>query len=312
MGAGEFQLIQSCFGGKSEHLNAATTLGIGDDASIHKLEPGMQWVVSTDSSIESVHWPSDLPLAVAADRAICSALSDLAAMGAQPLMVWQNVMAKNSQAVREMAQGSLAALNRHQVQLVGGDTCRSPVNALSVTVAGQLPEGTAMLRSAARAGDAIWLVGTLGFHALGLQQWMDGHQTGCFVADFTRIEPKLAQGQRLRQAGVRCCIDISDGLLQDTGHVANASAVRMDIDLQYIPGWEKIIREAGRDRAIQAVTSGGEDYALLFTAADSVQLPVDLAVKIGHCSQGEGVYLSVDKEELVMQSLRTGGYDHFS
>jgi len=307
MGAGEFDLIRTCFADRSRHQNPHTLLGIGDDASLHQLAPGMVWVVSTDSSIESVHWPTDLPLSVAADRAICSALSDLAAMGAEPLCVWQNVMARDANAVRGMADGAVAALERHCVELAGGDTCRSPFNGLSVTVAGQLPEGTAMRRDAAREGDAIWLVGDIGFHSLGLQQWMAGQQQGCFVERFKHIQPRLTEGQRLRELGVRCCIDVSDGLLQDAGHVADASSVHMQIDLHCMPGWAQLCSEVGKDSAVQAIVRGGEDYALLLTAPESMCLPDSFAVKIGLCSKGSGVQLMMGDVMLDMQAISARG-----
>jgi len=312
MGVGEFNLIQACFAGQGGAARAGTRVGIGDDASVHRLDKGMELLISTDSSIESIHWPTDFPLAKAADRAVCAALSDLAAMGAEPMNVWLNVMARDSKAVCDMAEGATAALARYNVELAGGDTCHAPVNGLSVTVAGQLPEGTAMLRSQASDKDAIWLVGKVGFHSLGLKQWMGGKKDGYFVNYLDEIKPKLEAGVRLRELGVKCCIDISDGLLQDAGHVADASRLAMDIDLSLLPGWDILCKKAGEADAIKAVTTGGEDYALLLTAPESMRFLEGFAVRIGSCSIGSGVTLRLHDKLIDTQKIGAGGYDHFA
>jgi len=304
----EFSLINRLFKRTGSSRNPFTRLGIGDDASIHHLEPGMELVVSTDSSLQGVHWPDDFPLDRAADRAVCSALSDMAAMGAETLCIWLNVMAEHSRAVERMAQGAMAALKRYDVELAGGDTCRSAINALSVSVAGQLPEGTAMRRDSAVSSDNIWLAGRVGWHALGLQQWLNGRQDGAFVPCFEVITPLLQTGIKLRQAGVGCCIDISDGLLQDVGHIAFASGVGMDIEITSVPGWELLCQAVGEDSASALVAHGGEDYALLFTAPDDVSLPDKLAVCIGHCRSGKGVSLLLDGEKT---DIEKAGFDHF-
>jgi thiamine-monophosphate kinase len=312
MGIGEFNLIHACFAGQGGNPAPGTRVGIGDDASVHRLDKGMELVVSTDSSIESIHWPHDFPLSKAADRAVCAALSDLAAMGAKPMNVWLNVMARDSKEVSEMAEGATAALQRYDIELAGGDTCHAPVNGLSVTVAGQVPEGAAMLRSEANEGDAIWIVGKIGFHSLGLQQWMGGKKSGYFVNYLDEIKPKLEAGVRLRELGVKCCIDISDGLLQDAGHIADASRIAMDIDLGLLPGWDILCEKAGEAHAIKAVATGGEDYALLLTAPESMRFLEGFAVRVGHCATGSGVSLRVQDRQIDMQEIGTKGYDHFA
>jgi thiamine-monophosphate kinase len=309
MSAGEFTLIDTCFKGQGGSSNSFTRLGIGDDASIHHPKPGMELVVSTDTSVEGVHWPQDYPLDKAADRAVCSALSDLAAMGAEPLCAWLNVAARGSDAVQKMGLGATRALQRYDVELSGGDTCRSPVNTLSATVAGQLPEGTAMQRSQARALDSLWLVGRLGFHALGLQQWLAGNQEGEFVPYFNELKPQLQAGVRLRDLGVKCCIDVSDGLLQDAGHLADVSHVGMDIEITSVPEWQLLSSKVGEASALQSVAHGGEDYALLCTALPQLQLPDGLAIKIGSCREGSGIQLFKSGQAIKVEKA---GFDHFA
>ncbi len=305
----EFSLINRHFKGRGGACHPFTHLAIGDDASLHKLAAGMELVISTDTSVENVHWPDDLPLEVAADRAVCSALSDLAAMGAEAVAVWVNVMASDQDAVKAIAEGVSSALTRYNVELVGGDTCRSATNALAVTVAGQLPEGTAMRRDTAQENDNIWLVGVLGLHALGLQQWMSGNKQGAFVHHINEIAPNLAAGVHLREMGVSCCIDVSDGLLQDATHLATASGIGMDIEVTQVPQWPELCQQLGDSNLVfDAVAFGGEDYALLFTAPVSMNIPADLAVKIGNCRAGSGVNLYRDA---VVCHVEKQGFLHF-
>jgi thiamine-monophosphate kinase len=309
MSAGEFMLIDTCFKGQGGSSNDFTGLGIGDDASIHRPKSGMELVVSTDTSVEGVHWPENFPLDKAADRAVCAALSDLAAMGAEPLCAWLNVTARDSGAVQEMGLGATRALQRYDVELTGGDTCRSPVNTLSATVAGQLPEGTAMRRDQAGTSDSVWLVGRLGFHALGLQQWIAGNHEGSFVPYFDELKPQLQAGVRLRELGVKCCIDVSDGLLQDAGHLAKASRIGMDFEITSVPEWHLLSSKTEEKSALQAVAHGGEDYALLFTTPAQMQLPDGLAVKIGLCHGGSGVRLLKSGQPITVEKA---GFDHFA
>jgi len=308
MKEGEFDLITRLFKDAGGSRKAFTRLGIGDDASIHQAQPGMALVISTDSSVQGVHWPDDFPLDKAADKAVCSALSDLAAMGAEPLCAWLNVMAKDAHAVESMATGLSRALKRYDVELAGGDTCRSATNALAVTVAGQLPEGTAMRRDAALFDDNIWLVGRVGFHALGLQCLLSPQKNGSFVHLFEIIKPQLEAGLQLRNKGVACCIDVSDGLLQDAGHIAIASGIGMDIEITSLPDWAALNQAVGAEMALALAAHGGEDYALLFTAPTRIQFPDRLAARIGRCRKSGGVCLLVNGEEVHVQQT---GFDHF-
>jgi len=309
MSEGEFTLINRLFRNAGGSHNSFTRLGIGDDASIHQPQAGMELVVSTDSSVQGIHWPDDFPLDKAADRAVCAALSDLAAMGAEPVCAWLNIMAENSHAVETLGAGSTRALKRYEVELAGGDTCRSATNALSVTVSGQLPQGRAMQRDAAVSDDDIWLIGRVGVHALGLQKWINGQKDDVFLACFEVIVPQLEAGVVVREAGVSCCIDVSDGLLQDAGHIAAASGIGMDIEVSNLPDWGILCQAVGEQSALQLIAHGGEDYALLFTAPADIQLPDVPAVRIGRCRTGEGVRLLLHGEKTDVQKT---GFDHFA
>lgn len=307
----EFELIHSCFDGKGGRPKAETILAIGDDASIHQISADDELVVSTDSSVQGIHWPDDFPLSDAADRAICAALSDLAAMGAHPLCAWLNVMSDGPEAVKAMSRGMTRALSRYDVQLVGGDTCRSRNNALSVTVAGTLPKGTSMRRDHAQEGDDVWLIGLPGLSSLGLNQWFLGDHDGRWVPCFRDIKPFIDQGIALRESGVRCCMDVSDGLLQDACHICSASGVGMELDISRLPHWFALVEEVGSQAALKAVCAGGEDYALLFTVPKHININIEEAVCIGQCIRGSKVQLMLDGHPVAEENITNQGFDHF-
>jgi thiamine-monophosphate kinase len=306
----EFELIDQAFRAGKAFRWPGTEVPNGDDASVHACEPGMAWTVSTDMAVSGVHWPADFPLDQAADRAVCAALSDLAAMGAEARLVWVGAMAPDAAAVRMMAQGVRRAVERFGLELAGGDTVRAPLPGLNVTVAGMLPEASAMCRGAAETGDDVWLAGRVGFSAMGLERWLAGDRDPDLAAAFARVEPLLAIGMDIRELGVRCCIDISDGLAQDAGHVAAASGVQLHLDLEACEGWPELLTMCGEERAIALALAGGEDYALLFTAPAGLRKSLTgLAQRIGDCRAGRGVVVSLAGKPV---ALPAHGYDHFS
>ena len=309
MNPSEFELIEQAFRRHSPPAHPMTRVANGDDASVHEVSPDMELVISTDTSVAGIHWPEDFPLDQAADRAVCAALSDLAAMGAGACWLWVSVLAKTSDDAGTMGKGVNAALNRYSVELAGGDTVTAPVNALCLTVGGVLPKGTAMQRDAARPSDDLWLCGVTGHSALGLKQWQQGQHDGRFIRDFCRIEPLLKEGIRLREVGVKCCIDVSDGVLQDAEHVAHASGVGMSINLESLPGWQEVISEASYEQALSSVLAGGEDYALLLTAPADLRPKLEaLAGRIGFCSQGSGIEV-LHNGQAIQAPVK--GFDHF-
>lgn len=309
MSVGEFELIRSAFLLGAPRPHSDTAVANGDDASVHAVPQGMELVVSTDTSLMGVHWPKELPLAMAAERAVCAALSDLAAMGAEARWAWVSVMSGAPEGLEEIGQGINAALHRYGVELAGGDTVRAGVTGLTVTVAGVLPAGKAMRRDGAMPGDRVWMIGRAGFASLGLQQWQAGMREGYFKPYFADVRPKLEQGIQLRELGVRCCIDVSDGVLADAGHIAEASGVSMELELSLFPGWQKLCHKVGENIAIEAASGGGEDYALIFTAPVGMSWLDAFATCIGRCQEGSGVSVLFNGRK--MEGLKPG-YDHFA
>jgi len=309
MSGSEFTLIEQYFVSKTSKTHASTLVGNGDDASVHDLAENEQLVVSTDMAVQGVHWPDDFPLDQAADRAVCAALSDLAAMGAEAAWAWVSVVAEDKSALQAMGQGVCAACNRYQVELAGGDTVHAPLNSLNVTVGGIVSKNTIMQRNKAKNSDKVWLCGQSGLAALGLEQWQQGNKNGAFVTSFSQIFPQLKQGTMLCEMGVRCCIDVSDGVLQDAGHVCQQSKVAMHLELETFPTWPVLQEKLGKEKAARMILSGGEDYALLFTAAADMQGLESIATCVGHCVEGVGIEVFYQGEKMDVGAL---GYDHFA
>ena len=306
----EFDLIDHAFRQKLSFKHSLTSLSLGDDASVHAVPAGYELAVSTDMAIAGVHWPHDFPLQDAACRAVNAALSDLAAMGAEACWVWCCAALKDGAAAELMGEGVAAALSGSGIELAGGDTVHAVENSLSVTVAGIVPNGEAMRRDTARIGDDVWLCGRLGFSALGLRCWQESERLEAAIKAFRYVNPLLSEGVDLRKAGVSCCIDVSDGLLADAGHLAEASCVGMEIELSRIPSYVELAQQLDSEAASSLVLAGGEDYALVCTAPTSLRDALSaIAVRIGHCEAGSGVRALLDGAEVHPPQR---GFDHFA
>ena len=241
-------------------------LGIGDDAALLRLRAGDDLAVSTDALVEDVHFrfASETPRAIGR-RALAAALSDLAAMGARPLAVVAALAAPPTLPLAHaegIVRGIVDGARRWDAPLVGGNVARAKQTSLTLTVLGAVRRGRALTRAGARPGDRIFVTGTLGGAALAVARAARGARV--------RIapEPRLAAGLALaRLLGVGACIDVSDGLVADLGHLLRASRVGAQIDPARVPrpaGFAAACRRAGADPERLAL-AGGEDYELLFT-----------------------------------------------
>jgi thiamine-monophosphate kinase len=242
-------------------------LGIGDDAALLRVPPGRLLVVATDTLNADVHFPEDtLPDAVGW-KSLAVNLSDLAAMGAAP--AWCTLALSlpegNTLWVERFLDGFLALADREGVALVGGDTTRGPLS-VCVTVHGFVEEGRALQRRGARVGDDLWISGTLGDAAAALSQWRAGGAAEPSLrARLDRPTPRLALGQALcNVAGA--CIDVSDGLLADLGHLCAASGVGADVQLDALPASPALAALFTDETRHVLQAGGGDDYELCFTA----------------------------------------------
>jgi thiamine-monophosphate kinase len=316
----EFDLIKRFF--TRDNKSEDVVLGIGDDAALLSLPEGQQLVVTTDTLIENVHFPEEIPPEFIGYKALAVNLSDLAAMGAQPRWV---TLALSLPEADEMwlegfSRGFLGLADEYGVSLVGGDTTRGPLS-ITVQAMGLVPEGQALLRSGALPGDLIYVSGSIGdaglaLSALKAEAQLSAEAYQSLVMRLHKPTPRMALGIALRGLATSC-IDVSDGLLADLNHVLEASAVGADIVLQQIP-LSPLVRQWAEHHADFAVpATWGDDFELVFTVPAASQqileqvasrLDVPLSM-IGKISAETGLRLFTPAGEAV--TVAQTGYDHF-
>jgi thiamine-monophosphate kinase len=279
--------------------------GIGGDCAVLDLPVGERLVVSTDSSVEDVHFRRDwLAPAEIGYRAAVAALSDLAAAAARPrgLLLALTVPAAWRADAGRLADGVGEAARQAGCPIVGGDLTAGAVLSLTVTVLGSAREPLA--RRGAGAGDAVFVTGALGGPAAALREWLAGREpAAAHRARFARPVPRLAEARWLAAHGATAAVDLSDGLVADAGHVAAASGVRVRLAPERVP------RAGGA--TLDDALGGGEEYELLVTAPASLDAAAFVAAfgipltRVGEVLAGgaPGVEARVDLP---------GGHDHFS
>jgi thiamine-monophosphate kinase len=307
MSYGEFSLIARYFSafGRGDGVD----LGVGDDAALLTVPPGESLVVSVDTMLAGRHFPEDAFPEDIGFRAVAVAASDLAAMGATPLGMTLSLTLPEADEVwlHPFSEGIGQAARDFALPLVGGDTTRGPLS-IAVQVMGSVPQGGALLRSGARAGDLVYVSGTLGDAAAGLAllqaQWLPPEAHREFLVErYFRPRPRLSLGLSLRGIAT-AAIDVSDGLLQDLGHIANASGCGMRIDAQRLPLSAALRTQPDRGQQLAWALAGGDDYELCVTAAQDARLP-EAFTCIGEVVAGDGVFCAGAPEGL------SPGYTHF-
>jgi len=309
---------------------ADVRLGIGDDAALLAPPAGHALAVSTDTLVAGVHFA---PATRARDlgwKALAVNLSDLAAMGATPAWALLNLTLPDAsrEFVVDFADGFGELAAQHGVALVGGDTTRGPL-AVAVTVHGFVPGERALRRDGARPGDLVYVTGTLGDAAAGLRclDRADARAAALFNAPagtreallerLHRPSPRTAAGAALRDLA-SACIDVSDGLLADLGHVAARSDVGIELEADALPASSALLALFDRDERLLLQATGGDDYELAFCvpASRAGQVQGDLArigcgaTRIGRVVDGERVRLfDRDGSELVFERA---GWNHFA
>lgn len=315
----EFDLIQRYF----TRPAPSAVLGVGDDAALLRVGAGMALAVSTDMLVSGTHFFPDADPFMLGHKTLAVNLSDLAAMGAQPRWATLALSLPSVEAswLEQFSRGFFAHAEQHHVELVGGDTTRGPLN-LSVTIMGEVPLGSALRRDGARAGDDIWVSGTLGDAALALAH-LQGRivlRQETFSACCERLhrpQPRVALGLALRGIA-NSAIDISDGLLADLGHILERSRLAAEIRFEALPRSDALRECESLLLAQRCALAGGDDYELCFTAAmarraEIEQISAALALpltRIGSLVQGDGCTVFAADG----RAMQTGeqGYDHFA
>ena len=316
---GEFELIHQYFAAAPcAQGGEGIALGIGDDCALLALPAGEQLAISTDTLVAGVHFADPCDPFLLGQRSLAVAVSDLAAMGANPLAFTLALTLPTVAAdwLQRYAQGLNAMAQRCGVGLVGGDTTRGPLS-LTVTVFGRVPAGLALTRSGAQPGDLLCVGGDLGNAAAALPLVLGQRSAAADVAEpllghYWSPQPQLALGIALRGKATSA-LDISDGLLADCGHIAKASGVSLVIERQRLPLSAALLAFLGDDGARAAALSGGDDYVLAFTLPPAELAPL-LAdgwpvQVVGRVEAGAGVRLLDARGHDITPAVR--GYQHF-
>ena len=331
----EFSFIQQI---RQRASNAASNLiaGIGDDTAIWREHAGRERLITTDLLIENVHFKLEYtPLACLGHKTLAVSLSDIAAMGGQPEFALLSLGIPKTQLANldwtKFFDGYFALASQYGVTLIGGDTSSAPdLLVIDSIVIGSCAQGTAIRRSGAQVGDAVYVTGQLGASATGLELLLCGERFDAFTDDLRQAairahllpEPRLAFAQRLSGLA-HAMMDVSDGLAQDLSHICEESNVDAVIDFDAVPIAESVslIRSTKED-AFSLAVSGGEDYELLLTAPpanDEALMRLAAECKLPLTRMGEIIArrTSQPAPQLFLRTtnsvdlLTVTGYDHF-
>jgi thiamine-monophosphate kinase len=289
-------------------------LGIGDDCAVIRLPRGHEALVTTDFSLEDVHFRRSWhPADSIGHRCLARGLSDIAAMGGIPQAAFLSLALPPELPQRWITQflrGLLRLADRYEVLLAGGDTAQSQTGILAdIVVLGSVPTRKAVLRSGARHGDLIYVSGTLGSSVAALNQLRKGQKLSTRShAKHFYPEPRIEVGRYLRQRNLASAmIDISDGLSTDLGHICEESKTGAIVYAHSLPA-------AGGADGLALALHGGEEYELLFTARPERRVPKEIAgvpiSLIGEIAGGRQMKLA--KADGKTAVLKPGGWQHFS
>jgi len=320
--ANEFSIIERYFKVKAQSSSRTDVIqSIGDDCAIVQPRSGYQLVFSMDTLIEGVHFPHNTSPANIATKALAVNLSDLAAMGAEP--AWFTLalsLPENNQPWLEVFSSALLEMaNRYNIQLIGGDTTRSPTLSITIQVHGYVKD-RALLRSTAKVNDYIAVTGELGAAAMGLQlelypehnvKLSELHKEKALAA-LHRPVPQIEMGMSLTHYS-RCAIDISDGLYADLGHILEQSQCAGILNLDKLP-LAGCLQNLSKDEAYKIALTGGDDYQLCFTLSEKALEEIkkqdfEFSV-IGCITNGRGLSLLENNRPYQLGNQKSG-YDHF-
>lgn len=316
--AAEFDLIKEYF----TRPTSSADLGIGDDAALIKVSHQHQLAVSTDMSVVGTHFLPDTAPYDIGWKSLAVNISDMAAMGANPKWATLSIALPEVNPIwlKAFSDGFFACAKCFGVELIGGDTTRGSLN-INVAIMGEVPIGKALKRDGAKVGDEIWVSGQLGHAALALAHlqkalMLDKNEQEICLQALHHPIPRVAVGLAIR-AFANSCIDISDGLLSDLGHIIKASNTGATLHLENMPCLATIKARIESPNVQQAVLAGGDDYELCFTAdplyhEDILKLAKRLEISLTQIGQINGtnkLNVLFNDNHLAVTHL---GYEHFA
>ncbi len=315
----EADLIQRFFAGLGA-ARADVRLGIGDDAALLQVAAGEDLVLTTDALVEGVHFLPGAPAHSLGHRALAVNLSDIAAMGASPswALLSLNLPRADEAWLQAFSAGFGALAQAHEVALVGGNVSRGPLS-ITVQLAGLVPSGQALRRDGARPGHALYVSGSVGDAAAGLQVLREELRTTSEAADYLRRrfeypQPRSQLGMALRGLA-SACIDVSDGLYVDAQRLLQASGCGASLEIERLP-LSAALKQALGDAAWCRALDGGEDYELCFAAPTGHAAAIAAAAArsatavscIGRIQAQVGVEIKSGNSVMQFSPL---GFDHF-
>lgn len=304
----EFDLIRRYFAGHD--AARGVVVGVGDDGAVLAPGPGMEQVQVIDTLVEATHFPASTAPADIGYRVVAVNLSDIAAMGARPM--WMTLALtlsdKDERWVEAFARGLLEAAGECGVALVGGDMTSGDVTVATVHMTGEIEPGKALLRSGAREGDAIFVTGTVGDAAAGLDLLQRGEHDDALVARFLRPRARLATGSRL-VGRASAAIDVSDGLVGDLAKLLDASGVAGEIEIERVPQSAAMRGRFDITDCERFALTGGDDYELCFTADPESVAGIEDITAIGRVGAGRGL---VCRKAGRIVEVDDAGYRHFA
>lgn len=304
---------------RKARTNRALVASIGDDCAVLRLPRGHDTLVTTDFSLEEMHFRREWhPPEVVGHRCLTRGLSDIAAMGGEPVAAFLSLALPRDlpqKWVGRFLTGLLALADQFKVPLAGGDTAQSPNGILAdILVLGSVPRGKAILRSGARPGDRIYITGELGEAAAALDLMFSGRKLR--PEDYPRHFhplPRITLGRYLRQKNLASAmIDISDGLSTDLKHICEESSVGAEIRDYAIP--RARMGKTGHKLELKYALHGGDEYELIFTARPERKVPSKIAgvaiTEIGRITRGrEMISINASGKR---SRLRAEGWQHFA
>jgi thiamine-monophosphate kinase len=325
----EFSLIARYF---APLATAPEALGLRDDAAVIALPAGQELVVSCDTIVEGVHFLADDPPETIAHKALAVNLSDLAAKGARPYAYLLALTLPEEPAapwLESFTSGLRALQDEAGIMLVGGDTTRTPGPlSLTITVLGLVPQGTSVPRRAAKAGDCLYVTGTIGDSYLGLcllqqpdlaETWaLTKEDVAFLVRRYRKPEPRTTLTTAIRNCA-ESAIDVSDGLVGDVEKLCHVSHVNAEIELDLVPLSSPARKAVAKDRELlERIIVAGDDYeiAAALPATRSAKFETEAGragvavAAIGTIRPGEGEVTVLDRDGHRL-TLTRKGFSHF-
>ena len=315
----EFEIIRRYF--ESKNLPVSVKLGVGDDGAIIHNDPTKNLVVATDTLVSGVHFPADSPPCDIGYRSVVVNVSDIAAMGGKPewMTLALSLSKTNPEWLKGFSKGLFLAADEYSLHLIGGDLTKAEQNIITIQMIGEVDTDAQLLRSNAQPGELLFVSGTLGDAAAGLEQFEKkvalNQYNQYLIERFFRPTARVDVGQAIMDYA-SSSIDISDGLIGDVKKIMSASDVGAILHIEDIPLSKEMLKIYEPKKSQTFALSGGDDYELLFTApAENLSKIMDISKEIdqkithiGNITENKNLEC---RKEGVIYEYQDEGYLHF-